>query len=57
MQPHFYVIHNHCKPLNIHSGFVHVPLVESQAAEFPGLSTMPLNKIVEAVKIMIKIVQ
>ena len=53
----FYVIQNHCKLLNIQSGFVHVPLMESQASEFPGLPTMPLNQMVEAVKLMIKIVQ
>ena len=53
----FYVIQNHCKLLNIQSGFVHVPLMESQASEFPGLPTLPLNQMVEAVKLMIKIVQ
>ena len=53
----FYSIQNYCKDKNIKSGFVHVPLMESQASEFPGLPTMPLNQMVEAVKLMIKIVQ
>ena len=52
----FYAIQNHCKPLHIQSGFVHVPLMDSQASEFPGLPTIPLNQMVEAVKLMIKIV-
>ena len=53
----FYLIQSHCKDQNIKSGFVHIPLMESQASEFPGLPTMPLNQMVDAVKIIVDILQ
>ena len=53
----FYLIQNYCKDKNIKSGFVHMPLMENQAPEFPGLPTMPLNQMVEATKIIIGILQ
>ena len=46
----FYVLQNYCKEKGISSGFIHVPLMESQAAEFPGFPTMPLEMMVEAVR-------
>lgn len=39
---------------SIKSGFVHIPLMELQAAEFPGLFTMPLAELVKAAEIIIR---
>jgi pyroglutamyl-peptidase len=46
----FYAMQNHCKDSEIQSGFIHVPLMESQANEFPGLPTLPLETMVQAIK-------
>jgi pyroglutamyl-peptidase len=46
----FYVAQNKFAGTNVRSGFVHVPLMDSQAPEFPGLPTMPLDQMVTAVK-------
>jgi pyroglutamyl-peptidase len=46
----FYVAQNKFAGTNVRSGFVHVPLMDSQAPEFPGLPTMPLDHMVTAVK-------
>ena len=53
----FYLIQSHCKDKNIKSGFVHVPLMESQAAEFPGLPVLSIEMMLNAIKIMIAEVQ
>ena len=45
------------KDKNIKSGFVHVPLMESQAAEFPGLPVLSIEMMLNAIKIMIAEVQ
>ena len=37
------------------SGFVHVPLMDSQAPEFPGMPTMPLDQMVIAVRAMLEV--
>ena len=39
------------------SGFIHVPLMDSQLVEFPDMPTMPLNQMVDAVKIIVYILQ
>lgn len=52
----FYVAQNKFAGSSIRSGFVHVPLMDSQAAEFPGLPTMPLDQMVRAVRAMIEVV-
>ena len=49
----FYVAQNKFAGTNVRSGFVHVPLMDSQAPEFPGLPTMPLDQMVTAVRAMI----
>jgi pyroglutamyl-peptidase len=49
----FYVAQNKFAGSDVRSGFVHVPLMDSQAAEFPGLPTMPLDQMVLAVRAMI----
>lgn len=52
----FYVAQNKFAGSSIRSGFVHVPLMDSQAAEFPGLPTMPLDQMVRAVRAMLDVV-
>jgi pyroglutamyl-peptidase len=52
----FYVAQNHFKGTKVRSGFVHVPLMDEQAGEFPGLPTMPLDQMVIAVRAMLEIV-
>ena len=49
----FYSLQHYCKDKDIKSGFIHVPLMESQASEFPGLPTLPLETLVKAIKLII----
>ena len=51
----FYVAQDHFKGTKVRSGFVHVPLMDEQAREFPGLPTMPLDQMVKAVRIMLEV--
>jgi pyroglutamyl-peptidase len=51
----FYVAQNKFAGTKIRSGFVHVPLMDSQAPEFPGLPTMPLDQMVKAVRAMLEV--
>jgi pyroglutamyl-peptidase len=52
----FYVAQNKFAGTKMRSGFVHVPLMDSQAPEFPGLPTMPLDQMVTAVRAMLEVV-
>ena len=51
----FYVAQNNFAGTKVRSGFVHVPLMDSQATEFPGLPTMPLDQMVKAVRAMLEV--
>ena len=51
----FYVAQNKFAGTVVRSGFVHVPLMDSQAPEFPGLPTMPLDQMVTAVRAMLEV--
>ena len=51
----FYVAQNALKDTKVRSGFVHVPLMDEQAGEFPGLPTMPLDQMVKAVRAMLEV--
>ena len=51
----FYVAQDHFKGTKVRSGFVHVPLMDEQAGEFPGLPTMPLVQMVKAVRTMLEV--
>ena len=50
----FYVAQNKFAGTSVRSGFVHVPLMDSQASDFPGLPTMPLDQMVTAVRAMLE---
>ena len=52
----FYLTQHHLAGTNVRSGFVHVPLMDEQAAEFPGLPTMPLAQMLKAVRAMLDVV-
>ena len=51
----FYVAQNELAGTKVRSGFVHVPLMDSQAPEFPGMPTMPLGQMVTAVRAMLEV--
>ena len=51
----FYVAQNDLAGTKVRSGFVHVPLMDSQAPEFPGMPTMPLEQMVTAVRAMLEV--
>jgi pyroglutamyl-peptidase len=51
----FYVAQDHFKGTKVRSGFVHVPLMDEQGPEFPGLPTMPLEQMVTAVRVMLEV--
>ena len=51
----FYVAQNRLKGTKVRSGFVHVPLMDEQAGEFPGLPTMPLDQMIKAVRAMLEV--
>ena len=51
----FYVAQNKFAGTKVRSGFVHVPLMDSQGPEFPGLPTMPLHQMVIAVRAMLEV--
>ena len=51
----FYVAQDTLKGTKVRSGFVHVPLMDEQAGEFPGLPTMPLDQMVKAVRTMLEV--
>ena len=51
----FYVAQHNLAGTNVRSGFVHVPLMDEQAGEFPGLPTMPLDQMVTAVRAMLEV--
>ena len=50
----FYVMQRKFAGTSVRSGFVHVPLMDEQAGEFPGLPTMPLDQMVKAVRVMLE---
>ena len=51
----FYVAQDALRGTKVRSGFVHVPLMDEQAGEFPGLPTMPLDQMVKAVRAMLEV--
>jgi pyroglutamyl-peptidase len=51
----FYVAQNKFAGTHVRSGFVHVPLMDSQAPEFPGLPTLSLDQMVIAVRAMLEV--
>ena len=50
----FYVAQNKYEGSSVRSGFIHVPLMDEQSEEFPGLPTLPLDQMVKAIEIILK---
>ena len=46
----FYAMQHHLLGRNVQSGFIHVPLLESQAEEFPGKPTMSLESMMRGIR-------
>ena len=51
----FFTAQSFLQGSNVISGFIHLPLAPNQAAEFPGLPTMPLADQVAAIKAAIQV--
>ena len=51
----FYAMQHHCVGLDMATGFIHMPLMEDQAGEFPGLPTMALDDLVRGISLAITI--
>ena len=51
----FYLAQDYFKGTKVRSGFVHVPLMDEQGPEFPGLPTMPLDQMVKAIRTMLEV--
>lgn len=49
----FYQMQHYCRDKGIRSGFIHLPLMESQAGEFPGLPTMPIDQMINGIKLIL----
>ena len=53
----FYVLQSALAETEVRSGFIHVPLMDEQAPEFPGQPTMPLTAQVEAIEKVIEVLR
>lgn len=51
----FYAMQHYCLDREIKSGFIHLPLMESQASEFPGMPTMPIEKMVRGIGLVLDV--
>ena len=52
----FYELQNALQGKDVVSGFVHVPLMDEQKEDFPNLFTMPIEQMVQAAKIMVRVI-
>ena len=50
----FYMMQYHLAGTGIESGFIHLPLMNEQADEFPGLFTMDINEIIRGIKLVLE---
>ena len=53
----FYVLQDYLKESSILSGFMHVPLMDEQRSEFPGLTTMPIRQMIAGVEIALDLLR
>ena len=53
----FFHLQDYLKGQSVPSGFIHVPLMDEQSKEFPGLPTMPLATMFEAIEIVIALLK
>lgn len=50
----FYIAQHKFKGSHVRSGFIHVPLMDEQQQEFPGMPTISLDQMVKAVETILK---
>lgn len=50
----FYAVQHHCRNRKLKSGFMHLPLMNEQASEFPGLPTMEFELMLKGVRASIE---
>jgi pyroglutamyl-peptidase len=46
---------HHCASKDIKSGFIHLPLMDEQASEFPGLPTMKIDELVRGIGLVLDV--
>jgi len=51
----FYSLQDYLQNRGIPSGFMHVPLMDEQRREFPGLPTMPIRQMISGVEISLSL--
>ena len=49
----FYAMQHHCARKAIKSGFIHLPLMNEQASEFPGLPTMQIEEMIRGIELVL----
>ena len=49
----FYAMQHHCANTEILSGFIHLPLMNEQASEFPGLFTIDIDELVRGINLVL----
>ena len=49
----FYAMQHHCAGKAIKSGFIHLPLMNEQASEFPGLPTMQIEEMIRGIELVL----
>ena len=53
----FYAMQHHCRDRQIRSGFMHLPLMTSQAEEFPGLPTLDFELMLKGVRAALEVLR
>ena len=53
----FYKVQQRFVGTPIKSGFIHVPIMDEQAVDFPGVPSMSLSKMIEAIEVSIEVIQ
>ena len=53
----FYKIQQRFDGTSIQSGFIHVPIMDEQAVDFPGVPSMSLSKMIEAIEVSIQVIR
>jgi len=49
----FYAMQHHCAGKAIKSGFIHLPLMNEQSSEFPGLPTMQIEEMIRGIELVL----
>ncbi|MFM1951644.1 MAG: hypothetical protein RJA33_438 [Actinomycetota bacterium] len=53
----FFHLQDYLKGVDVPSGFIHVPLMDEQNQEFPGMPTMSIATMVEAIEVVIELLK